>query len=132
MPNVDSAPIYTIRNWLWPAFLLGFLAALVGSTILVSSRSKPSMTMWAFVSGSLLFAACFLAVRAAPMSRLKAFGTVIGGAATGVAIHALVHAGLFGGSRNLWPMEVVLFVLLGGVPGGVGAVLGSMSKRIDS
>jgi hypothetical protein len=129
MPNVDSAPFDTLRDRLWPAFALGFLAALVGSTILVSTP-KPSITMWALVSGPLLFVACFLAARAAPLSRLKAFGTVIGGAATGIAIHAAVLEGVFGVSRNLWPIEVVLFVLLGGLPGGVGTVLGSMSKRI--
>lgn len=108
---------------------MGVVAAFVGSTILVSGATDASHSEWALVSGTLLFVVCFIASRTSSHARTKILGVVLAGAATGIGAHATIHVDYFGGSRTLWPIEIVYFLFFGIIPAVAGIYLGRRSTR---
>lgn len=123
---MSESPSLDVQGWqgLGASAWNGFCAAVIGSTILVTRCCDPSMSLWFLVSGVGLFAAGFVAARDTEQSVPKIWLAVLGGAAAGIAAHAIVHATFLGGSRNLWPFEVVIFLFCGFVPAILGVLLG--------
>jgi hypothetical protein len=76
------------------------------------------------IYGLPLFAAAFGASQFAPSRLLEVWGLLFAGVALGVALSVVVHPGLGGGERNLWPFEVVMFWIVGLVPAWLGLFAG--------
>ena len=105
------------------AFILGALAGAAGISALAFRDTDAGYGEWAFFAGLTMFVASFVAVRRDPAREWVAFRAVIGGVAAGIAAHAIIHAGLFGGSRSVWPFEIILFLFFGILPALVGLAL---------
>ena len=111
-----------------PALATGAVAALLGSTLLAAGEGDAPLGTWFLVAGALLFGASCGATLFAPLAGWLTLPAVLAGAAAGITSHALVHAALLGGSRTLWPIEVVLFVALGLLPAVLGHLLGRLLR----
>ncbi len=105
------------------SFILGALAGVVGISALAFRDTDAAYGEWAFYAGVSMFVVSFVAVRRDSAHGWAAFRAVIGGVAVGIAVHAIIHAGLFGGSRSVWPFEIILFLFFGIMPALVGLAL---------
>lgn len=105
------------------SFITGAVAGLIGISVLAFRDNDAPYEVWAWAAGVTMAVAAFIATRRHPQHPWSAFRTMIGGVAAGIAMHAIVHAGLFGGSRSVWPFEIVLFLFFGIAPAAAATLL---------
>lgn len=124
----DSTESVHVHDRYAPVLGIGFLAGIVGSTILVFLNTSHSYVPLALVYGTTLFVAAAIAVQYASSSLVEVWGILNAGVAIGVFIHVCVYHGANVGGRNLWPFEIVAFCACGFLPCWAALWLGRRYK----
>ena len=126
MPNasLDSSPQ---RERLFVASVIGFFAGLIGSLVGVFLNPHDwTSTILVYAIPSAISGA--LAVQYAPSRMLEVWGLLCAGIAVGVFVSVVVHPTVGGGERNLWPFEIVAFLVLGLIPMWLGIFAGRLVR----
>jgi hypothetical protein len=111
------------RERLWPAFLAGLVAGVVGSlaVVILDLSGFPATIATCAVPA---FVAAVIAIQFAPTNPLEVSGLFFAGGGAGALLGELVHPTIHGGERNLWPFEVLIYWATTLIPAGVGLLLG--------
>jgi hypothetical protein len=111
------------RQRLLPVVLVGAVAGLLGSLLMVWMNTSGVVTTASIYAGA-LFLAALVAVQFAPARLLEVWGVLFAGVAIGVLLSVLVRPTFGGGERNLWPFEVATFWVMGLIPAWIGLFVG--------
>jgi len=111
------------REKLWPAFLAGVAAGLLGSLAVVVLE-PPGFLATAAICAVPSFVAAVIAIRFAPSNLLEVSGLLFTGAGAGVFLGVVAHPNIHGGQRNLWPFEVLIYWAITLIPTGAGLLFG--------
>jgi hypothetical protein len=123
MNTAPSQPA-RLRERLLPALLLGAAAGLIGTLALILFNPQQTIAGTAAIYGGFSFVAALVAIQFAPANFLEVSGLICAGIAVGVFLSVLVHPMVGGAERNLWPLEIPFFCIVGAGPMWLGLVLG--------
>jgi hypothetical protein len=120
----DSPPQ---KERLFVAVVIGFFAGLIGSLVgVVLNPHDWTSTILVYAIPSAISGA--LAVQFAPSRLLEVWGLLCVGIPVGVFVSVVVHPTVGGGERNLWPFEIVMFLVLGLIPMWLGILTGRLVR----
>jgi len=110
---MPSPPLNRPTEKLLPAFASGIVAGFLGSMVSVVFELDSLLAML-LTYGIPSFVAACTAILFARSRGLEVWGLVSGGIAVGVGLSVLVHPALGStGERNLWPVEALMFNVVG-------------------
>jgi len=110
------------------ALTVGLIAVLLANVVAAMTVGPESFGLW--IIGAVAFLAAGLACGATypRASWLSAFG-VFGGIAAGVIVDTVFQEIVNMKSRNLWPIDIVFWWVLGALPIYLGFALGRFLRR---
>jgi hypothetical protein len=112
------APTSTIQ--LFAACAIGFLIAILATSLLIAIDPQTSFVPHILIYGGSFLVAAFFVGRFVRGRAAAIGGQLYLGMAIGVTVHALAYEGFGLGSRNLFPFEIALFAICGLLPSVVG------------
>jgi hypothetical protein len=109
---------------LWASIVAGTIAVLLTDLLTSVIQLENSLGSWG-IAATLFFLAAVLIGRIHGFASTASVAFVGAGIAIGTFVDAIVVEMILGGSRNLWPLGIVLWWFVGAVPVIVGLLLGN-------